>query len=88
MKRLLTTLLFLPALLLCMALAQDALPTIPGVSVPDSVWYIAATVIGIVVKAVASPLTQLLKTRVKNVLLLASTADVKELGQKLLARLG
>lgn len=30
----------------------------------------------------------LLKTRVKNVLLLASTADVKELGQKLLARLG
>ena len=45
------------------ALAQDALPAIPGVSVPDSVWYIAATVIGIVVKAVASPLTQLLKTR-------------------------
>jgi hypothetical protein len=30
----------------------------------------------------------LLKTRVKNVLLLASTADVKELGQKLLTRLG
>ena len=29
----------------------------------------------------------LLKTRVKNVLLLASTADVKELGAKLLARL-
>ena len=29
----------------------------------------------------------LLKTRVKNVLLLASTADVKELGSKLLARL-
>ena len=63
MKRLLTYLLFLPALLLCVALAQDALPAIPGVSVPDSVWYIAATVIGIVVKAVASPLTQLLKTR-------------------------
>lgn len=30
----------------------------------------------------------LLKTRVKNVLLLASTSDVKELGQKLLTRLG
>jgi hypothetical protein len=30
----------------------------------------------------------LLKTRVKNVLLLATTGDVKELGQKLLARLG
>ena len=30
----------------------------------------------------------LLKTRVKNVLLLASTTDVKDLGQKLLARLG
>ena len=63
MKRLLTYLLFLPALLLCMAFAQDAAPVIAGVTIPDAVWYLAATVIGIVVKALASPLTQLLKTR-------------------------
>ena len=63
MKRLLSSLLFLPALLLCMALAQDAAPVIAGVTIPDSVWYLAATVIGIIVKAVASPLTQLLKIK-------------------------
>ena len=46
-----------------MALAQDAAPVIAGVTIPDSVWYLAATVIGIIVKAVASPLTQLLKIK-------------------------
>jgi hypothetical protein len=60
MKRLL---LFLPALLLGLALAQTDVVTIPGVTVPDSIWYVAAMVIGLIVKAVASPLTQLLKTR-------------------------
>lgn len=65
MKRLYV--LLFSALALCflsVSLAQDgSLPTLPGVSVPDSVWYVAATVIGILVKALASPLTQLLKVR-------------------------
>jgi hypothetical protein len=56
-------LLTLPLFLLGLALAQSDVITIPSVTVPDQVWYIAATVIGLIVKAVASPLTQLLKTR-------------------------
>ncbi|GGJ65450.1 hypothetical protein [Deinococcus aquiradiocola] len=59
MNRLLT----LIALLLGFALAQDTAPVIAGVTVPDQVWYLAATLIGLIVKAVASPLTQLLKVR-------------------------
>lgn len=57
--------LLLPIFLLCIAAAQTDVINIPGVVVPDSAYYIAATIIGIIVKAVASPLTQLLKTRLK-----------------------
>lgn len=49
---------------LSVSLAQDAsAPILQGVSVPDSVWYLVAPFIGVAVKVLASPLTQLLKTR-------------------------
>ena len=61
--RFLLFILLLPIFLLCIAAAQADVINIPGVVVPDSAYYIAAAVIGIIVKAVASPLTQLLKVR-------------------------
>ena len=63
--RFLLFILLLPVFLLCIAAAQTDVISVPGVVVPDSAYYIAAAVIGIIVKAVASPLTQLLKTRLK-----------------------
>ncbi|MGY2897216.1 hypothetical protein [Deinococcus sp. UYEF24] len=58
MKRLFY-LLALPLFLLDLTLAQTDTPVI----VPDSVWYLAATVIGVFVTWIASPLTELLKGR-------------------------
>jgi hypothetical protein len=50
-------------ILMCGVALAQSLPSVPGVVVPDQVWYVAAVLIGLIVKAVASPLTALLKRR-------------------------